>query len=57
LSLQTLMEQVISYQQMQMADKLVRMPGFQLESQFIWGATAMILYEFKEILKALNEGN
>ena len=57
LSLQTLREQVISYQQMQMADKLVRMPGFQLESQFIWGATAMMLYEFKEILKALKEGN
>ena len=31
-------------------------PGFDLESEFIWGATAMILFEFKEILNELIVG-
>ena len=33
--------------------KELQVPGFEFQSEFIWGATAIVLYEFKEILKDL----
>ena len=56
-SLKQLQKWDIAYQQMNLTDTSIEMPGFHLESEFIWGATAMILFEFKEIISELIEGN
>lgn len=55
-SLKQLQSWVVSYQKMNLTSTSIEMPGFDLESEFIWGATAMILFEFKEILNELIVG-
>ena len=32
-------------------DELIDVPGFQLNGNFVWGATAMILNEFIDVLQ------
>lgn len=47
----------VSYQKTDLKNASMEMPGFILESEFIWGATAMILFEFRQVLKQLIVGN
>jgi len=53
LSLKELVQLDISHKKMILDQKELQVPGFEFESEFIWGATAMMLYEFKETLKHL----
>jgi len=53
--LQQLQNWTVSYQEMQIERQSIPMPGFALETEFIWGATAMMLFEFREILNELME--
>ena len=53
LSLKELVGLGITHKKMILDKKELQVPGFEFESEFIWGATAMMLYEFKEILKHL----
>jgi len=53
LSLKELVGLDISHKKMILDKKELQVPGFEFQSEFIWGATAIVLYEFKEILKDL----
>ena len=53
LSLKELVGLDISHRKMILDKKELQVPGFEFQSEFIWGATAIVLYEFKKILNHL----
>jgi 8-oxo-dGTP pyrophosphatase MutT (NUDIX family) len=42
------------YKTLKVRDQTIKAPGYLVENEYIWGATAMILSEFTEIIKDLD---